>query len=171
MGKGPGWENTREFLASDFNIWTIPQSYSNLETLCNKRIDLVFEVHEPRLWKKKRAILYRVNQWNPPKLIVPSSVEGWTNNSYSLPVKELQSLGLPLLNSFAWMIAYAIHRGITSIAFRGVNLDFAQEADHERDGLMFLLGYLKASGIILDVERTSGLVRNNGILLTSEGKE
>lgn len=163
VGKGPSWELTRTFLDTDYNIWMIPQSYANLELIVGHRTDLVFEVHVPKAWKRKKAILYKLNQYSPPKLIVPQRVPNWTDNSYLLPIDELKALGLPLLNSFAWMIAYALHRGMTTIAFRGVNLDFARETERERDGMMYLLGYLRASGIKLDIERTSGLVRDNGL--------
>jgi len=61
------------------------------------------------------------------------------------------------------MIAYAIHRGMTTVAFRGVNLDFANEAGLERDGMMFILGYLKAIGITLDTDQYSGLSRGHEI--------
>lgn len=160
VGKGPGWEQTRDFAYTDYNIWVIPQGYGNLETVCPDRIDLVFEIHQPQAWRKKRAILRRVNDLcSPPKLIVPRRVPLWTNNSYLLPVEELQKLGLPLLNSFAWMIAYALHRGMTTIALRGVNLDQAAEAHHERDSMMYLLGYLRASGIKLNLDSSSGLMQ------------
>jgi hypothetical protein len=164
VGKGPGWELARDFFETDYNIWVIPQSYGELENIGGHRLDLVFEVHNPDTWRRRKSILYRVNtQWAPPKLMVPQRVSGWTDNSYLLPIQELQALGLPLLNSFAWMVAYALHRGIDTIALRGVNLDFAHEALRERDGLMYILGYLKAAGINLDIERSSGLVRGNGL--------
>ena len=82
---------------------------------------------------------------------------GFTNNSYLLPVAELQAMELPLVNSFCWMMAYALYRGVTSIAFRGVNLDWAHEAGIERDGVMFLLGYIRALGINLNLDAASGL--------------
>ena len=163
IGKGPGWELAREFIDTDYNIWGIPQSYNCLEQIIGHRFDLIFEVHSPKAWKKKKATLYRLNNQyaSSPKLIVPQRVDGWTNNSYLLPIPELQSLGLPLLNSFAWMVAYALHRKMDTIAFRGVNLDCDREALGERDGLLYILGYLKALGTNLNVERSSGLIRGN----------
>lgn len=167
VGKGPGWELTRDFLYTDYNIWAIPQSYGNLEVMAGNRVDLVFEVHDPKAWRKKRAILRRLNDLcSPPKLIVPQRFAPWTNNSYLLPVEEIRKFGLPLLNSFAWMIAYALHRGATAIALRGVNLDYANEALHERDSMMYLLGYLKSSGITLDIEFSSGLMQGNTLWQT-----
>jgi len=164
VGKGPGYERAREYISTDYNIWAIPQSYTDLEQMMGHRIDLVFEVHEPQYWRRKKATLHRLNTlYNKPKLIVPQRVPGWTDNSYLLPTAELQAMGLPLLNSFAWMIAYAIYRGITTIVIRGVNLDVAQEAEHERDGLMYIFGYLKSSGITLDIDSSSGLVQGNGL--------
>ncbi len=163
VGKGPGWDKALEFLNTDWNIWTIPQGY----TLINShRVDLVFELHSPEQWKRKKGRLYELNRlFTSPKLIVPTRVHGWTNNSYVLPTEELKRLGVPLINSFGWMIAYAIHRGATEIAFRGINLDWAHEAETERDGMMFLLGYLRASDIKINVDVQSGLAKGHSIRL------
>jgi hypothetical protein len=164
VGKGPGWELASNFYPSDYNIWTIPQGYSLLSSLREGRTDLVFEIHSPDQWRRKKATLHQLNAlYTTPKLIVPVRVSPWTTNSYLLPVEELKKMGLPLLNSFAWMIVYALYRGVDTLAFRGVNLDFAHESATERDGMIYLLGYLKAKGISLDIENTSGLLKGNGI--------
>jgi len=164
VGKGPGWELAKNFYSSDYNIWTIPQGYSQLISLKEGRVDLVFEIHSPDQWRKKKATLLQINNiYTTPKLIVPARVPPWTNNSYLLPIEELKKMELPLLNSFAWMIVYALYRNIDTIAFRGINLDFAHESASERDGMLYLLGYLKAKGIALDIENTSGLLKGNGL--------
>ena len=162
VGKGSGWDRAAPFLSlEDWNVWAIPQSYGLLDT---HRVDLVFEIHDPASWHKKKGRIYNLNTgFTKPKLIVPTRVPGWTNNSYLLPSEELKQLGLPLVNSFAWMVAYAVYRGIDTITFRGVNLDFAKEAELERDGMMFILGYLRAKGINLDTDRSGGLSRGHEI--------
>ena len=155
VGKGPGWEKAKEFLDAGWNVWTIPQSFS---LLCDHRVDLVFEIHSPDQWRRKRGTIQELNgRYTIPKLIVPERVPNMTNNSYLLPVAELQAMELPLVNSFCWMMAYALYRGATSIALRGVNLDWAHEAGIERDGVMFLLGYIRALGIELNLDAASGL--------------
>ena len=156
VGKGTGWEKAQEFLnKADWNIWVIPQSYRLLQS---HLIDLVFEVHEPSLWRKKRNIIQEVNNiYRPPRLIVTHQVPRYTDNSYLLPIEDIQKLELPLINTFAWMLAYAIHRGCTEVALRGINLDYAHEAYLERDGLMYILGYIQALGIKLDIDNESGI--------------
>ena len=166
VGKGPGSEQLRDFLPTEYNIWTIPQTYSEYEYICGNRFDLIFEVHQPNQWRKKKSILRRLNACSGPRLMVPQIVPGITNNSYSLPVSDLQALELPLLDSFAWMLAYALYRDIKTIALRGINLDFAHEAAQERDALLYILGYLKAAGLTLDIDRDSGLVQGNGLWTT-----
>lgn len=163
VGKGPGWDKARSFFPTDWNIWTIPQSYGLLES---HRVDLVFEIHDPDAWRRKKVRIQMINNtFSPPKLIVANRVSGFTDNSYLLPVEQINQLDLPLINSFAWMIAYALCRDIKTIAFRGINLNWMKEAEAERDGIMFLLGYLKAIGIHLDIDPTSGISRGHSIQL------
>lgn len=160
VGKGEGWDRAFKLLDSnEWNVWAIPQAYTLLN---DSRVDLVFEVHAPDAWRKKKATIHKLNTaFTRPKLIVPQRVPGWTNNSYLLPINEIQAIGLPLVNTFAWMVAYALHRGVTEFAFRGVNLDFEHEGKEERDGMLFILGYLKALGCSLDIDRYSGLARGD----------
>lgn len=160
IGKGEGWERAKPLLNSnEWNAWAIPQSYTLLN---DTRIDLVFEIHSPDAWRRKKATIYKLNTaYTKPKLIVPHRVPGWTNNSYLLPIGKLQETGLPLVNTFAWMVAYALHRGVTEFAFRGVNLDFEHEGQDERNGMLYILGYLKALGYRLDIDRYSGLARGD----------
>lgn len=160
IGKGEGWDRAIELIDSnEWNVWTIPQVYSLLN---DPRIDLVFEIHSPEAWRKKKGTIYKLNTvFTQPKLIVPRRVPGWTNNSYLLPVEKIQETGLPLINTFAWMVAYALYRGITEYAFRGVNLNFEHEGRDERDGMMYILGYLKALGYTLNIDKYSGLARGD----------
>jgi hypothetical protein len=158
VGKGEGWDRATELIDSnEWNVWAIPQAYSLLN---DSRVDLVFEIHAPEAWRKKKGTIHKLNTvFTRPKLIVPRRVPGWTNNSYLLPVEKIQETGLPLINTFAWMVAYALHRGIMEFAFRGVNLNFEHEGRDERDGMMYILGYLKALEYKLDIDRHSGLAR------------
>lgn len=165
VGKGTGWENALLYLPTDWSVWTIPQSFVLLNY--SSSIDLVFEVHEPKLWRRKKNILYNINKtYTIPKLIVPQRVPKWTDNSYLLPVEKLQALDLPLLNSFAWMIAYAIYRNVTDIMLRGINLTCRHEAEQERDSMMFMVGYARARGIGVDIDSSSGLRTINGPSIT-----
>jgi len=68
VGKGPGWDRAASFLSQDdWNIWAIPQSYGLLDS---HRVDLVFEIHDPASWRKKKGRIHNLNiGFTKPKLI------------------------------------------------------------------------------------------------------
>lgn len=145
VGMDAGWDFAKSFNPDKINIWTIPGSFKLIGQMSN----LVFELHEPGA-KRLNVILYaNTHTEDNAKLIVPRRVEGVTNNSYLLPKEELLSSypNLPMVDSFAWMMVYALYRGCEKVSLCGINLNKFEECRAERDGIIFLIGYLRAKGV------------------------
>jgi hypothetical protein len=132
---------------TDWNVWCIARIYNYVLFA-----DYVFEVHDPAKWC---PATYKASTQN--KLILLQHYPSLPN-AFVLPKDELTSTyGVVFTSSFSWLLAYAVYRGATEIAMYGVNMSHSSEQGDQRDGLFYMIGIARASGVRITLPAHSKL--------------
>jgi hypothetical protein len=132
---------------TDWNVWCIARIYNYVLFA-----DYVFEMHGPEKWT---SATHKAAAQNKLVLLKKSQIYP---NAFSLPLEELTNLyGIAFTSSFSWMVAYAAYRGAKEIALYGINMSHASEEGDQRNGLFYMLGIARASGVGISLPAISKL--------------
>lgn len=144
-GKAPGCEKALEL--PDSVIWC---------TASNKKLapkaDLIFELHDdisdalPYL-DKNVVLMFNDLRFNNLK-ILPRSI-------------LLENFGPVFSSSISWMLAYSTLFPFSEINIFGVDMLHPSEYKNQRDSFFYLIGYLKSSGIRVNIDEKSGVYLND----------
>jgi hypothetical protein len=147
VGAGYGVDNVLKYSSQhpDHSIWCVSLAYPQLIS-CKAPI-LIFETHTPDLWPP-------FAKYHKSRNLVTLQP---TEAIYCLPTQELiAEFGNMFTSTFAWMIAYAIHKKVKEIALFGITLNSNEEID-QRNAVEFLIGCAYANGIKTVISRLSPL--------------
>ncbi len=147
VGGSAGRDLVSRHKNSDWNIWCIARIYNYVLTA-----DYVFEMHEPVKWapptyrasNQNKLVLLQPHQDFPKAFILPKDV-------------LIETYGVVFTSSFSWLLAYAIYRQATEIALYGINMSHTSEQGDQRDGLFYMIGIARASGIRITTPNNSKL--------------
>ena len=171
---GPGWDHAPECGTDKGEIWGING------LILRRPIDLLCEMHDfewtgEELYKHQHAargtFLSRQNLWNR----VAQKFSYWQQiiravNKYKTPflsVKEYEQIPSSIRFPFEWatkefpteyytcgicyMIAYAIHEGVSELHIYGCRMEIQSEYKFPRGGVQFWLGVAVGRGIPVKV--------------------
>jgi hypothetical protein len=140
-----------------YEVWVINNGWSQRPSF-----DRLYELHrlEERPWRseehKARLRRSRKKVWT----LFPGQVKG----ANLLPVMELLEKGPSYFtNSVAWMIAHALHEGVTHLYILGVHFLTPRERLLERACAEFWIGYAKGRGVEVTIPAASSLLKGRGL--------
>ncbi len=128
-----------------YDVWCVSKAYPSLLN-CKNPI-FIFEFHPIKLWLP----FVRHHVTRNLVSLYPDQAK------YHIPTESLiKEFGDIFTSTFAWMIAYALHKKTSEIALFGISLDDESER-HQRSAVEFLLGCAKVSGVKTVISRLSPL--------------
>ena len=133
----------------DYEIWAV----SSLLTLPKaKRVDVVFELHPERYWKKPE-VLEVLNKFSGPVVMqdhydeVPNSVKYPLDEVHKVFYMETMGEHLCVTNTISFMMALAYIQGYRHIETFGMYMEHKTEYGYQRPNCEFFVGFLHAKGV------------------------
>ncbi len=177
-GMGPGWEQAPD--NTEYEVWGL--NHMAFAQKNGKRLnrlfmmDVVSEMPSVLSGQLKVAdIIRQVNELNVPFVSAYQYAEIPMSEAFPLE-KARKELGLPYFsNTIAYMIAYAIMKGVKEIQIFGVNQASNSEYFTEKAGVEYMIGIANGRGIKVVInggksELLSNKARYGGELLYGYNK-
>ena len=122
------------------------------------RVDVAFEVHPPRYWKRPE-VLEVLKKYGGVLLMDDHHEE--LPNSARLPIEKMReefyipTMGdcLYVTNTVSYMFMLAYLEGYTEIETYGIWMEHETEYDHQRTNCEYYIGYLTAKGVNITVHK------------------
>jgi len=161
LGKGKGWEKCPD--NDEFEVWGL-----NGLIFANKKLDRVFIMDvvdempsvTSGIWKID-DVINKINELNIP-FIGPYKYEE-IPKSEAFPIEEaIREFGIPYFNNtIAYMICYALLRGVEELQIWGVNQSSGTEYFYEKGCVEYWLGIATGMGVKVSIHgNESELLRN-----------
>ena len=147
VGSGRGCFEYRN-LMEDREVWACFSAIGFM-----RRIDLAFGMDQLEDFKGKvlvslkKTCVEKVNELEIPILMSRTYKHIPTSREY--PLKEVvDKFGATYFScTLAYIIAYAIYKGVKDLLFVGANMNYGTLWEEEKGGVEFWLGYAKAKGV------------------------
>ena len=137
IGLGSNWKHAPE----EGETWSVPG------IVLKRSVSLIFSMHPLDLWLETASygeeVIEKINELGIS--VISVELNDRLPNSTLFPIDEMQKDYFT--SSFAYMIAYAIHKGVTSIHLYGVPLVLKDEYREQRACIEFWLGMATGKGI------------------------
>lgn len=143
-------------IPADYEVWVINDGWR-----LRPSYDRLYELHrlEERPWRSRehlREIRGNEKVWT----LFPDRIKG----ANILPVQEiLGKYPAYFTNSGAWMVAHALHEGVSHIYLLGLHFLSPRERLLERPCIEFWIGYAKGLGVEVTVPAVSPLLKGRGL--------
>jgi len=126
--------------------------------LCLRRpVSLVFDIHdlENNVCPESAATVKWVNENNVP--IVAQKEYDHIPTSIRFPLEKMHIQYFEC--TFAYMIAYAVYRGVDEIDIYGVQMDAMEEYYEQRKSTEYWIGYARGKGITVTIHEPTGICK------------
>jgi hypothetical protein len=167
IGTAPSSRMLAPFADPSWTIWAC--SPGNMGII--PKVDAWFEIHGNLLWPENKHYGEPYLNWlrQQPFPIYMQNQE-LVPNAISLPYKELVKEFGPYFftSSFAWMIAFAMHRGAKEIALYGIDMASRDEYILQRPGAYFFFEEAKKRGVKMTAPYESDIMQPPGLYGFSE---
>jgi hypothetical protein len=134
LGKGNGWKDA----PNEDILWGVNDVWKRRD------VDVVFNMHTYQSNKEifKSSVEY-VNKYQKPFVTLKEIKDVPT--SIRFPIEEMHTHYFT--NSIAYMIAYALYRGVEEINIYGCGLDRASKYAKQKHNIEYWVGYARGCGI------------------------
>jgi hypothetical protein len=157
VGSHPGTRGDFDFSRDDVDAWVFNEA---MNTDWCVRADLVFQMHEPAIWKNPKnrndPLHYEwLQSTDTPPVVMMEKYEE-VPNAWRFPIEEVQKLQENtnlnyFTSSVAYAIALAIHLEYDRIEIYGVEMETETEYKFQRTGIGYWVGIGVGRGIDMHV--------------------
>jgi len=162
IGTAPSSRLLAPFNDNSWQIWAC--SPGNMNTI--PRWDVWFELHGNLLWEENKGYGEPYINWlKTHRTPVYMQDQRYCPNASTFPMKEMvQEFGRDFFtSSFAWMMAFAIHKGAKEIAMYGIDMASRDEYILQRPGFYFFRHLAQQRGIKVSAPHESDIMQSPGL--------
>ncbi len=162
VGTAPSSRMLAPFQDNSWTIWACSPGNQNILP----RVDAWFELHGNLLWPECKSYGEPYIEWLK-RLNIPVYMQDqrYLANAVTFPMLEMvREFGRDFFtSSFAWMMAFAIHKGASEIALYGIDMASRDEYILQRPGFFFFRHIANQRGIKVSAPHESDIMQSPGL--------